>query len=412
MNPESEIRRRIASRGPITLAEFMEVALYHPVGGYYTSADRIGASGDYYTSPSVHPAFGALLAVQLYQMWELMGYPAPFTVVEPGAGSGLLCRDILCAVGGFPDSFARSLRYLCIDRRTSAGFERGLTNVNRVTSAAMPLRGIEGCLLCNELLDAMPVHQVTRNQGALREIFVALDGDRLVTQTGVPSTPLLQQRLDDLGLELEEGQVAEISLAADAWIGEAARSLARGFVLAVDYGRPAEDLYSTTERFRGTLTTYRNHMQTDRPFERIGQQDMSSQVDFTSLARSGEDAGLEYLGFMTQAAFLHNLGLGELLQRPLVGPRRQVQASRNGLRELAKPGGLGDFRVMAFGKRTGDPGLWGFQRSEEALELTSSLPPPLITPEHIDLLAGRYPTAEVEFKMTWEHLWPDDSPPT
>ena len=235
MNPESEIRRRIASRGPITLAEFMEVALYHPVGGYYTSADRIGASGDYYTSPSVHPAFGALLAVQLYQMWELMGYPAPFTVVEPGAGSGLLCRDILCAVGGFPDSFARSLRYLCIDRRTSAGFERGLTNVNRVTSAAMPLRGIEGCLLCNELLDAMPVHQVTRNQGALREIFVALDGDRLVTQTGVPSTPLLQQRLDDLGLELEEGQVAEISLAADAWIGEAARSLARGFVLAVDY---------------------------------------------------------------------------------------------------------------------------------------------------------------------------------
>ena len=90
MTAEAEIRRRIAERGPITFAEFMEVALYHPGGGYYTSGERVGASGDFYTSPSVHPAFGALLAVQLFQMWELLGRPAPFTIAEAGAGNGLL----------------------------------------------------------------------------------------------------------------------------------------------------------------------------------------------------------------------------------------------------------------------------------------------------------------------------------
>ena len=115
--PEAEIRRRIAERGPITFAEFMELALYHPAGGYYTSGDPVGSGGDFYTSPTVHPAFGALLAVQLYQMWQLLGQPAPFTVVEPGAANGLLCRDILSAANGLPSGFADSLRYVCVDRR-------------------------------------------------------------------------------------------------------------------------------------------------------------------------------------------------------------------------------------------------------------------------------------------------------
>ena len=409
MNAEQEIRRRIRERAAVTFAEFMEVALYHPLGGYYASGERVGAAGDFYTSPSVHPAFGALLAVQLCQMWQLMGRPSPFSVAEPGGGSGLLCRDILSAAVGLPSGFADSLRYVCIDRRPTAGHERSQPRASRIASATLPLRGLAGCVLSNELLDAMPVHQVTLERGILKEVFVTLDGDRFSTQTGRPSTPLLEQRLNGLGVALQEGQVAEVNLAIDGWVEEAAQSLERGFILTVDYGRHAGELYSATERFRGTLTTYRNHVQTDRPLERIGQQDISAQVDFTSLARAGESAGLDLLGYDTQAAFLHNLGLDKLLHRPSPGPRRQAQANRVGMRELVKPGGLGDFKVMAMGKGVGHPELWGFYQSPEALRLTAGLPAPEMTLGHIDLMAGRYPAAETEFEMSWDELWDGDS---
>ena len=112
MSAESEVRRRIQKRGKITFVEFLEIALYWPQGGYYTGPERVGADGDYYTSPAVHPVFGALLAVQLYQMWRLMDRPAPFTVLELGAGSGLLCRDIITYAAGLPEGFAQSLRYI------------------------------------------------------------------------------------------------------------------------------------------------------------------------------------------------------------------------------------------------------------------------------------------------------------
>ena len=284
------------------------MALYHPDGGYYMADERIGAAGDYYTSPSVHPAFGALLAVQLFQMWQLLERPSKFTVAEGGAGNGLLCRDVTSAAECLDEEFAHSLRYVCVDRRATPGLEGGLDSVSRVASDSLPLQGIVGCILSNELLDAFPVHQVTLQDGRLREIWVTANGGELALVAEEPSTPLLAGRLAALGVELKEGQVAEINLGLDKWARDVAHSMERGFVLTIDYGRLAEDLYSPADRFRGTLTTYRDHLQTDRPLERIGQQDMSAQVDFTSLARAGTHAGLEFLGYTTQADFLGNLG--------------------------------------------------------------------------------------------------------
>ena len=410
MTAEQEIRRRICERGPLTFAEFMEVALYHPTGGYYTGPDRIGVAGDFYTSPSVHPAFGALLAIQIFQFWETLGRPSPFTVLEPGASNGLLCRDIVSAASGLPGDFAASLRYICIDRRNTPGHERDLPGAGRLAATGLPVRGIVGCVLSNELHDAMPVHQVTVADGRLREIMVGLDGDSLATLVAEPSTPLLEQRLDGLGIELAEDQTAEINLELEPWAAEAASCLDRGFVLAVDYGRLASDLYSPAERFRGTLTTYHRHIQTDSPLERIGQQDMSAQVDFTSLARAGAAAGLNTLGYDTQAAFLHNLGMGEWLKRRPSGAPRQVQADRAGMRELVKQGGLGDFKVMAMGKNVGRPELWGFSGSQQAKEMAANLPPPMLTPDHMDLLAGRYQSTGIEFEVPWDQLWPADEP--
>ena len=404
MTPDAEIRRLISARGRMTFAEFMDAALYHPANGYYTSGERIGASGDFYTSPSVSPAFGALLALQLFQMWRLLGEPGRFTVVEPGSGNGLLCRDILVAAAALPGAFRRSLRYVCLDRRDTRGYEQGLREVSRIASSVLPLRGIVGCILSNELLDAMPVHQVTMEQGRLCEIYVALDRDTLATTTGELSNAALAQRLEDRGIQLAEGQTAEINLSAESWVAETAGTLERGFVLTIDYGRTAGELYSPTERFHGTLTTFHRHLQTDRPLERIGQQDMSAQVDFSTLAGAGKQAGLDFFGYTTQAAFLRNLGLETLLSRAPSAPMRQAQASRVGMREIAKPGGLGDFKVMAQGKNVGSPELWGLQSSDEAAELAKQLPPVAPTAQHLDLLAGRYPAAEVEFEMTWDAL--------
>lgn len=406
-NAEDEIRRRLSDKGRLTFAEFMEVALYHPGGGYYTSGERVGAAGDYYTSPSVHPAFGALLSVQLFQAWQLLGLPVPFIIVEAGAGNGLLSRDILASASDLPAPFRESLRYLCIDRRTSAGLETGSAGASRICSSGLPLRDLAGCVLSNELLDAMPVHQVTWQGGGLKELYVVSQDGELAMHADEPSTRLLEQRLRALGVRLQEGQVAEVNLAMDGWIEGVAESLDRGLVLLIDYGRSAGDLYSPTERIRGTLTTFRNHLQTDRPLEHIGQQDMSAQVDFTTVAGAATGAGLDVLGYSSQAEFLHNLGVARLLERiaAVPGSRRSGLMS---MRELIKPEGLGAFRVMALGRNIGQPALWGFHNSNDPAELVDQLPLPAPTPEHVDLLAGRYPWHPMEFEIPWDTLWPDD----
>ena len=339
----------------------------------------------------------------------MMERPAPFTIVEAGAGNGLLCRDMVAAAAALSRPFRESMRYVCIDRRRSAGLDSGLDGVSRITADGIPLRGSTGCVLSNELLDAMPVHQVTIEGGEFRELYVVSRDGELVIQAGTPSTPLLEQRLNVLGVRLQEGQVAEVNLAVEGWMKGVAESLERGLVLIIDYGRRAEHLYSPTDRFRGTLTTYSNHLQTDRPLEYIGQQDMSAQVDFTTVARAAVHAGLDVLGHSSQAEFLRNLGIVRLLGRTAAGPGSH-RSSPMAMRELIKPDGLGAFRVMALGKNLGRPELWGFNSAEEPSELAGQMPLPVPSEEHIDLLAGRYPWHQAEFDVPWDTLWPDDAP--
>ena len=411
MSAEAEIRSRITEQGAITFAEFMEVALFWPEGGYYATRDPIGPSGDYYTSPMAHPAFGALLAVQLFQMWELLGRPRPFTVVELGAGNGQLCRDITDYAVHLPADFGAVLSYLCLDLRPAppigtalCGDERPL--VSQVVASGIPLRGVTGCFLSNEFLDAFPVHRVTMGQGRLREIFVTLDDGELVETLGGLSTPDLAARLERVGVELTEGQTGEINLGLGGWTEDLAAALDAGFVLTIDYGHPALELYSAERRPRGSLTTYYRHVQTDSPLTRIGQQDLTAHVDFTSVVEAGRRAGLEPAGFARQSRLLHNLGLGHFQrQLPRLGlTPMEVQANRAGMVDLARPGGLGDFRALALSKNVESPNLWGFRDGSELMPPLEGLPTPLLTPQHLSLLEGRYPQSEVSFEL--HELWP------
>ncbi|MCY4364866.1 MAG: SAM-dependent methyltransferase [Chloroflexi bacterium] len=426
MNPEAEIRRRIALAGAITFAEFMDVALYWPDGGYYSAitttttparggATPFGAQGDYYTAPQAHPAFGALLAVQLYQFWLLLDRPNPFHVVEPGSGNGQLSRDILSAAHGLPEAFSHALRYLCLDRNPRPATP-GQPAAHAIATDGLPLRGLRGCVLSNELIDALPVHQVRVVDGRLREVFVTLERDNdpeespLVETLADPSTPALAARLEELRISLAEGQTAEICLELDSWSAAVASALDQGFVLTIDYGRLADDLYSAQLRPRGTLVTYHRHTQTDAPLRRIGQQDITAQVDFTALVNSGRRAGLEPLGYTTQAGFLRNLDLDRLRRRvtscPL--PVEEGVANRAGLLALARPDGLGDFKVLAQGRNLpagsdASPQLWGLSPSPEVRPLVAALPLPLLSPDHISLPSGWPQPPVQEFDLT--DLW-------
>lgn len=406
MSAESEIKRRIRERGTngkITFAEFMEVALYWPQGGYYAGGEPVGAHGDYYTSPAVHPSFGALLAVQLFQMWHQLGCPKPLTVLELGAGNGLLCRDIRSYATELSERFAEALRYICLDRRPTMAYESGTARTSRVLADGSPFKGLTGCILSNEYLDAFPVHQVVMTADGLKEVYVGLDGEELVGLADEPSEPGLARRLDDLPIELAPGQTAEINLALDRWARDIAATLERGFVLTVDYGRTAKDLYDPEARHRGTLVTYHQHVQTDAPLTLIGRQDITAQVDFTSVAIVGEKAGLETLGMVNQREFLINLGL-EHLQRQLLDrglSPQQVQANRAGISDLVRPGGLGNFKVLAQAKNIGSPPLWGLDHTEEAAALVAGLPPPVLTEHHLSLPDGRNLGGEAGFEDFW-----------
>ena len=319
---ERAIRRRIARRGPIPFAEYMAAALYG-LGGYYTRAGT-NPLADYYTAPQVHPAFGALLAVQLFHLWTLLARPRPFAVIEAGAGDGLLCRDILTAAPHLPAGFADALQYTLCDLRSAPGWESAFPNARRVVASALrlPRVGAAGCILSNELLDALPVHRVRMDAGRLLELYVSLSPDAadgyegvLFEQPGLPSTPRLQRRLDDLGIALADGQTAEICLLLDDWAAAAASALDAGFVITIDYGRAAADLYDPAQRPHGALTAYRAHRQTDAPLLDAGRQDITAQVDFTALRMAGEKAGLTAVGNVPQGWLLRRLGLQTIRRR-------------------------------------------------------------------------------------------------
>ena len=386
------ISERIRQKGPLTFAQFMKMALYHVPGGYYTSrTERIGPHGDFYTSPLAHPAFGALISLQLEQMWTSMDNPNPFYVAETGAGKGIMARDILAYSKHLSEGFTKALRYLTVDRSAAEQ-----TVSESVLSTDLPVRSFSGCILSNEMLDAMPVHRVVQREGELHEIYVSLDGDELIQVIDEPSTPHLQGRFDDLGVKLEDGQEAEINLVLEDWIKDVATALDEGYVISIDYGYPANELYST-KRPNGTLMCHYRHTTSNNPFQRVGQQDITAHVDLTSLSALGAKYSLQTLGVVTQAQFLTNMGLRSFIERlrTLRLSSGDYSANLMGMRNLIDPEGLGRFAVVVQGTGTRTENPYGLSADdherEDWLDRINRLPVPQLGEEHIDLLRGKYP---------------------
>jgi SAM-dependent MidA family methyltransferase len=368
------LHRRIDAEGAITFHDYMETVLYHPHHGYYATRQPMGRSGDYLTSPEVHPIFGALVGKQLSQLWELLGRPQPFDVVEQGAGTGRLARDILrWAQTRAPELFD-ALRYRIVEvspalRRRQEETLAGLPDPEGGIECLEELpEELEGCLLSNELIDSFPVHRIAHQERQLMEVYVSHRDGRFEELLGLASSERIAGYFADLGLWPGEGCQAEVNLRAVDWMAGAARALRRGFVLTFDYGYPAEELYAPWRR-DGTLLCFYRHNPSQDPYARIGKQDMTAHVDFTTLIRVGEAHGLEGAGFTTQAAFLAKLGIGvgvDAVARETPEALEEYYARRRAVQELIDPAGLGRIRVLAQRKDVPPTDLWGFREEERA----------------------------------------------
>ena len=358
------LHQQAQTAGGINFADFMAQALYHPQYGYYMAQrDRIGKAGDFFTSSSVNALFGRLVARQLIQMAALL--PAEsFQIVEQGAGEGHLALDILDALAEeAPQLYAR-LTYTLVEV-SQDNRQRQANSLNAhadkiVWSGENDWTIASGCFLSNELVDAFPVHVVEKHSGVLQEVFVTSQDAAFVEEVRVSTDPRLAEYFAWLGCGPVEGNRAEVNLAAPDWMRQVGQHLEQGFVLTIDYGYPAQELYAPHRR-AGTLMCYHRHQADDNPYDRVGEKDITAHVDFTALQKAGSEVGLDTLSFSEQYRFLMGLGFVEELVRleAMTTDEKEARALRLTLKNLIMPdGGMGEtFKILVQGKNVGAPEL-------------------------------------------------------
>ena len=349
----------------------MDLALYHPQYGYYVrpvdapTQERIGWSGDFYTSSDVHPILGQALAKQAQQLDACLGHPHPFTVVEMGAGKGLLARDFLTACRNAPANLGERLRYVLIERSASmraiqqhsvapwVGQAGRVAWLDRLED--LPPNSVTGLFFSNELVDAFPVHRLAVIDGHVQEVYVDCCDDRF-SEVYRPLSDELSAYLREAAISLPNGYRTEINLHAVRWMNQVAHAMARGAVLTIDYGHTTEDLYGP-DRKNGTFLCYYHQTTSEDAYDRVGEQDMTAHVDFTALAQTGQLAGLDVTGFTNQMSFLIGLGAEQLLES-LQPESAEFYAAIH----LLRPDGMGrTFKVLVQHKGMAKPELDGLK---------------------------------------------------
>ena len=380
---QQRIIERIQQQGAITFADYMRMALYEPDYGYYVSGPaRMGWEGDYYTSTDVADFFAHCMGRQLQHMWEELGRPALFTVLEQGAGRGDLARAVRrWATLEAPD-FNMALDYQTEDINTGQNALFTLISAKKEQSVDLPqTNGYKqqeseaqspAVILSNELVDAFPVHIVQKQGKKLYEVYVNVQNGRLIEEIGEPSSLEVEGYLDSNKIPwhtYDDGWRAEVNLDALRWITHTIQRLLESeprrkrhcFILAIDYGDTAPKLY-TRERQFGTLTCYYQHQLSDRPLVRPGEQDLTAHVNFTALISEAHKHGMHLQTLTTQREWLSNMGIYEELERihqrdfSIIDSARASDKGQVALLQwynlrqrvslLTKPTGMGNFKVL------------------------------------------------------------------
>ena len=351
-----------AAGGWIPFSRYMEAALYAPGLGYYAAgAMKFGAAGDFVTAPEMTPLFGRTLAHALAPVLAETGGE----VLELGAGSGRLAADLLGELERLDVLPARySILEVSADlrQRQQENIARKLPQlVDRVLWLdALPAH-FSGVILGNEVLDALPAELVHWTDNGPLSRGVIVEGEAFAWQDRPIADPVLRARAD--ALDLAPGYVSEINLAADALIASLAQCLDRGLILMIDYGFGQSEYYHP-QRHMGTLRAHYRHHALDDPFYLPGLCDLTAHVDFSAVARAGTAAGLELAGYTSQAGFLLNSGLTELLMQTSPDDAAAYLPQANAVQRLVSPAEMGElFKVIGFGKGEVAP-LAGFARGD------------------------------------------------
>jgi SAM-dependent MidA family methyltransferase len=352
----------------ITFAQYMALALYHQQYGYYLDRVRIGSQGDFFTSASLGQDFGQLLAIQLREMWQNLGCPDPFYVVEMGAGNGELAQDILHYWQATEhQDFIQAVKYIIIERSPSLIKQQQERLKSAASSGAnfdlmwqdwldLAPESIEGCFFSNELVDAFPVHLVQKDEQELKEVYLGVQGGELTEIVDRLSTEKLTNYFNLVGIDLlqqqyPQGYRTEVNLQGVDWLETLATKLKRGYVLTIDYGYSAEKYYRPS-RSQGTLQCYYQHRRHNNPYANLGYQDITAHVNFTALELYGELSNLHKIVFTQQGLFLMALGIGDRLNELSSGKFSipEIFQRRDALHQLIDPTGLGGYGVLIQGK--------------------------------------------------------------
>ena len=352
--------------GWIAFDDYMALALYEPGLGYYSGgATKFGAAGDFVTAPGISRLFGATLARQLR---EVLVHGMP-NILEFGAGTGTLAADLLATLGDDCASYTILEPSPELRQRQAETLRRlaphALSRVRWID--ALPA-GFSGCIVANEVLDAMPVHMVRFTDGEVLERGVVLDANGRFAFADQPAIGLVLEAARALPCAVAPDYVTEINLAAHAWMGSIATTLERGALFAIDYGFSAAEYYHP-QRSRGTLMCHYRHLAHHDPFAHPGLTDITAHVDFSALAGAGTKAGLDLLGYATQANFLINCGITDVMAATSASDASAYLPLANQANRLLSPAEMGElFKVLALGRGV-DGELSGFARGDRRYNL-------------------------------------------
>lgn len=353
------LRAKVARAGAISFHDWMAAALYDEREGYYRRHDltRWGRTGDYRTSPERTPLFAATFARYFASLHEQLGSPARWTIYEAGAGSGDFARVALQTLACDHAEVFRATHYVIDEigedaRRVAATKLAPFAEQVEFRRFAEPVGDVahDGIVFSNELFDALPVHRVRMSGGRLRELCVGLDADgNFKWIEREPSTPRINEHFARFGVELSGGQCAEVNLAAEDFVRRFASLITRGFVVTVDYGASAEELYNASLRPRGSLRAFRAHRLSDDLLASPGEQDITATINWSQLIRAGSEAGLETVLLERQDKFL--LRANVVVQLEAMSARAADEGERANLRvaarEMILPGGMNEsFQVL------------------------------------------------------------------
>ncbi len=333
MNKLAEIvKSRIRDKKQITFAEFMEIALYDPGYGYYSiGRSNIGKEGDFYTSPHVHSSFGSVIGKFILKSFDLIENES-LAIIELGAGKGFLALDILDYIKKESEDDYSRLTYYIVEKNSSLidDSSKLLQNhsdkINRL-SGLQDLNGkkIAGVVLSNEFFDALPFHRLKYINGDIAETYVTVENGNLVETTDKLSSTNLEDYIKRSDTNFIEGQEFEINLNTEKLVGQIDSVLDKGFILTIDYGYLTPELFSP-DRMKGTYKCLHKHQLNERPYENIGEQDITAHVDFSNLIAIGESLGIKKICYTTQGQFLIDWGILDIVN---TGTEKEIHAIKN-----------------------------------------------------------------------------------